>query len=117
MTTLGERLRAITEQYPMPVVFCRIRGGRTHTGVLHSSHGSEGVFARVRDSKRGSRSQYQGVFQRHLEAGVFEVKVGSRYVPFDDEVADSLFLYTEPEPSDEEIDAFEASEAERKSDA
>ncbi len=89
--TLADRLRAVTEQYPMPVVYCRLHtGARIHTGVLHSSHGSAGVYARVRDSKRGPRSQYQGVFERHIEHGQFEVKVGDRYERFSDEIADSI---------------------------
>lgn len=88
MSDLGEKLRAITEQYTMPVVYCRIHtGGRIHTGVLHSSHGAVAIYGRVRDSKRGPRSQYQGIFERHLDHGQFEVKVGDRYVRFTDEVA------------------------------
>ena len=83
---LGELLREITERYPMPVVYCRLyTGARIHTGYLTRSHG-ESYFARVRDDKRGPRSQYQGVMARHLEGGRFEVKVGNRYVPFTEDV-------------------------------
>jgi hypothetical protein len=62
--------------------------GRTHTGTLgvtQMSGGSDRLTVRVRDDKRGARSQYATVFERDLHDGPgrrLEVKVGSRYVPW-----------------------------------
>lgn len=61
--------------------------GRAHTGTLGvtTSSGGERVSVRVRDDKRGARSQYATVFERDLHDGPgrrLEVKVGSKYVPW-----------------------------------
>lgn len=62
-------------------------GGSYHTGVLHVTRLSDGrVTLRVRDSRR-NRGQYAAVFQRHIDAGRFQVKVDARYRPIADILA------------------------------
>lgn len=62
-------------------------GARKHVGYLsvqttHKPGGEDRTAVRVRDNRRAPRSQYASVFERTLDEGRLEVKIGSRFVPF-----------------------------------
>ena len=58
-------------------------GGWTHTGYL--SFQGDRIY--VRDSRRKGHGQYQTIFDQHLENGQLEIRVGGRYQPAADVVA------------------------------
>lgn len=75
---------------------CRLYlGTRIHRGYLHRAHHPETELAKVRDSSRASKSQYQSVREEDLLNDRLEVKVGNRYISFED--AFPLDGWTAPE--------------------